>query len=61
MFKKLPDTSIVVICIRPPEKSPGKLADDDFATIMLSIKLEGIISNENALLSGSVEGKNSFV
>ena len=57
MFKKLPDTSLVVICTRPPEKSPGKLAAADLATMILSIRLEGIMSKENARLSGSVEGK----
>ena len=51
-------TVSIDIWINPPAKSPGKLADEDLFTIILSTKLEGIMSNENALRSGSVEGSN---
>ena len=56
ILKKLSDTSFVVTWISPPLQSPGKFADEDFATIILSINDVGIISKENALLSGSVDG-----
>ena len=56
ILKKLSDTSFVETCTNPPLKSPGRFADADLATIILSINDVGIISNENALLSGSVDG-----
>ena len=45
ILKKLSDTSFVVIWTNPPAQSPGRFADADLATIMLSISDVGIISN----------------
>jgi len=55
-FRKLLDTSLVFICTKPPEKSPGRFAVADLLMMILSIKLDGMISKENALRSGSVDG-----
>jgi hypothetical protein len=55
--KKLSDTSFVDTWTNPPLQSPGWFAENDLETIILSIKEVGIISNENARLSGSVDGK----
>ncbi len=44
----------------PPEKSPGKSGVDDLYITRLSIKDEGMISNENAFLSGSVLGSTEL-
>jgi hypothetical protein len=43
--------------IKPPENSPERSGEDDLLTYKLSIILEGNKSNENALLSDSVEGR----
>ena len=56
ILKKSPDTSFVVICTKPPAKSPGKFAEAPLFIMILSISDVGMISNENALLSGSVDG-----
>ena len=56
ILRKSPLTSFVVICTKPPAKSPGRFADAPLLMMILSISDVGIISNENALLSGSVDG-----
>ena len=58
ILKKLSDTSFVETCTNPPAQSPGKLAAADLDMIILSTKDDGIISNEKALLSGSVDGSD---
>ena len=50
---------LVVIWSAPPAKSPGKFGLKVLLTIIFSTTVVGMMSNANALLSGSVDGSKA--